>query len=378
MISLDKFLKHLMKKKRYSLVITSLRLLNLLLAGLFLLSVLAGYIPPSKFPFLSVPGLVFPLLFFANLFFVLLWIVLRKKELLISLVVLLLGFSDINRHFGFSFSGSEAKGKKIKVVSYNVQGFTHSNNLKLRNIKKQEILKFLLDRNPDIVCLQEYHSVDKKLYQPLKDDKQYLNAGTHFFQSYFGPGYKELIGMIIFSKFPSVNSGYLKFDGQRTFAIYTDLNTGEDTVRVINVHLASISLSPRDLDMISKGGIDQENELSRSKRIYYKLVKAYKLHERQMKAILKLAEETKGKVILCGDFNDTPGSFTYGLADRVFSDAFRQDGFGMSPTYAGPIPFLRIDYIMLKGNGMDVISYKRHKVRFSDHYPVSAEIEIEH
>ena len=358
------------------MVTTSLRLLNLLLAGLFILSLLAGYVAPSKFPFLSVLGLVFPLLLFANLFFLLFWIVLRKKEFLISLVVLLLGFSDVNRHFGFSFTDSEAKGKKIKVVSYNVQGFTHSNNLRLRNIKKQEILKFLLDRNPDIVCLQEYHSVDKKLYQPLKDDKQYLNAGTHYFQSYFGPGYRELIGMIIFSKFPSVNSGYLKFDGHRTFAIYTDLKTGEDTVRVINVHLASISLSPGDLDMISNGGIDQKNELSRSKRIYYKLVKTYKLHERQMKAVLKLAEEFKGKVILCGDFNDTPGSYTYSLANRVFSDAFRQNGLGMSPTYAGPIPFLRIDYIMLKGSGISAVSYKRHKVRFSDHYPVSAEIEI--
>ncbi len=365
---------HLKKKERNSPFLNLLWYLNLLLSALFMLSVAAGYIPPSKFPFLSVLGLVFPLLLFANLLFLLFWLTVRRKSVLLSLGVLLLAFPSVARHFGFSLSNTSISGKKIKIISYNVQGFSHSNDAHLKEAAKQDIFTFLVAQNPDIVCLQEYRSKDKNLYKPLKHDKQTLHSGTHFFQSYFGPGNENLTGMIIFSKFPSAGSGYLKFNGQRTFAVYTDLIVGHDTVRVINVHLASIGLSTGDLEMISTGGIDQTNEISRSKRIYYKLVKAYKLHEKQMNAVMELAAGTKGKVLLCGDFNDTPGSYVYNLISNLFSDLFLKRGAGMSPTYAGPLPFLRIDYIFFNGSGILPVSYRRFKIRFSDHYPVAAEL----
>ena len=352
-----------------------LQLLNLIIAGLFLMSLLSGIIPPTKFAFLSVLGLFYPLLFYSNLFFILFWLFFRPKRTFISLFVLLLGIHTIPNHFAFHFSRSKADPLSYKVVSYNVQGFSHSNNLQLIDVTKKDIMHFLLAQKPDIACLQEYHSKDKSLYAPLKNTGKDLNTGSYFFQSYFGPRYDELIGLVIFSKFRKINNGYLKFNKHRTFAIYCDLLIGSDTVRVINVHLASISLKPTDIDFVANPALAEKDELGRTKKIYYKLVKAYMMHEKQMKAILKLVENGPKKVLLCGDMNDTPGSYTYHLATTRLFDSFTKKGAGMSVTYAGRLPFLRIDYIMTHG-AINLINYHRIKVNYSDHYPITTRFRL--
>ncbi len=55
-------------------------------------------------------------------------------------------------------------------------------------------------------------------------------------------------------------------------------------------------------------------------------------------------------------------------------DSFVEKGNGFSVTYAGQIPFLRIDYIM-HSQHFETKAYSRIKQNYSDHYPVRAIIE---
>jgi endonuclease/exonuclease/phosphatase family metal-dependent hydrolase len=323
-------------------------------------------------PFLSVFGLFFPVVFFANLFFTLFWLFFSLKRSFISLVFILISYNIFLNHFAFNFGNKSGQKAEFTVVSYNVHGFSNSKDKIVLNGTKNDIMHFLVSQQPDIVCLQEFRSKDRILYGPLKETGKDLNAGSYYFQSYYGPKHNELTGMVIFSKFKKSNTGYLRFEGHRTFCIYSDLLINGDTVRVVNIHLASVSLNPADIDFISgDAGNGKRGKFNRIKSIYMKLVKTYSLHHKQIKAVMDLVNNFKGKVIVCGDMNDTPGSYSYNYATRFLNDAFKRKGSGMSVTYANKIPFLRIDYIMTRGK-LETVSYKRSKVHFSDHFPVSA------
>ena len=49
---------------------------------------------------------------------------------------------------------------------------------------------------------------------------------------------------------------------------------------------------------------------------------------------------------LCGDLNDTPNSYVYGILSEGLTDTFRERGLGIGTTFSGALPFLRIDYVL--------------------------------
>jgi endonuclease/exonuclease/phosphatase family metal-dependent hydrolase len=79
-------------------------------------------------------------------------------------------------------------------------------------------------------------------------------------------------------------------------------------------------------------------------------------------------------VIVCGDFNDTPISYTYSTLKENLVDAFKESGIGIGNSYVG-IPSLRIDYI-LHDKKFNSYNYKKYKFELSDHFPISCSILI--
>ena len=66
---------------------------------------------------------------------------------------------------------------------------------------------------------------------------------------------------------------------------------------------------------------------------------------KQAKDIASLVNATETPVILCGDFNDTPGTFTYETLKGNLQDGFLSAGEGYGATYRGLHNLLRIDYL---------------------------------
>ncbi len=308
-----------------------------------------------------------------NLGFILFWLFVRSWFAFLSIIVILLGISNLNDNFQIPFSGTSVKtdSNDIKVLSYNVQQFRNGFKKAQPEIETN-ILTFLVDEKADLICLQEYQSVGNKLYENIKDTRDELHSGTYYYESYYNPKYDLLSGLIIFSKYPAVNSGKLKMQGSRTFGIYTDLLINQDTVRVFNIHLASIKLEKEDLGFVAKP--DQEQLKNKSLAIYQKLTSAFFLRERQTQVLLTTLDETHYPVILCGDFNDTPSSWVYHQLQKKLNDSFVEKGSGICTTFAGPIPFLRIDYIL--HSGFDTQHFERYRIKKSDHFPVSAILKL--
>ncbi len=338
---------------------------------------LPAYIAPSLFPFLSLFGLVYPLLLFINLGFVVFWLVFRTRFALISLVIILAGFNNLINNFHFNlFKGSIHQGTTLKVLSYNVQTFGLNEGKETGESNRNNILYFLKNENPHITCLQEYRSEGKTRYEPLKNMKDTLEVGTYYYESYFSPRFNQLSGLVIFSKFSAVDKGKLKFKGSRTFGIYADLLIGKDTVRVYNIHLASIQLLPSDIDFVVGGGQEEKGAITpHVLKIYNKLTDAFLLREKQVDFLTRQLNKCHYPVILCGDFNDTPSSYVYHEVNAKLKDTFKEKGKGFSKSYAGELPFLRIDYIFIS-QSINTFRFQRYKVGFSDHFPISAMITI--
>ncbi|MBN2806343.1 MAG: endonuclease/exonuclease/phosphatase family protein, partial [Prolixibacteraceae bacterium] len=280
------------------------------------------------------------------------------------LLVLLLGW---NVHMqNFQLSGSSAEQKGIKVMSYNVLHFY--SYLEAKG-KKDEgtIIDFIAAQNANIICLQETKLQKKGDLNPLKLKALFpgINHLQLAHQSKWG-------GPVTFTSFPIVNMGELRFNDTNNMVIFTDLIIHSDTVRVYNCHLQSYGIRAEDYTIIDTLSFQQE-QFREVKQLGRKLREAYEQRSIQIKKLKNHIEVCPYPVIVCGDFNDTPVSYTYQTMRSLLNDAFIEAGRGVSNTYRGKLPPFRIDYIFYSDH-FKASQYKRPRVTYSDHYPVTVHL----
>ena len=338
--------------KKLSLLDKFIFILNCIMAFALLLSYLLPYVPPKTFPLLSVLSLGVPLLILCNFIFLLFWALRLKKQLLLSFIVLVLGFNYVLSWIQFS-SDPEIKGThSLSLMTYNVRMF---NAYKWVDDDKipEKITSFISEKDPDIVATQEhfvgvagmvktypYH------YIKLKD------GGSEF-------------GSAIFSKYPIIKSYSVDFpeDGNNN-AIFVDIVKDEDTLRVFNVHFQSLNIKPGINDLKKED----------SKKLFGRIGYGFKLQQKQAEMMMTEVEKSPYKTIIIGDFNNTAFSYIYKLVkgDR-FKDAFLEVGTGFGQTFNLSYFPLRIDFMMID-QGLNVESFDVFPIKLSDHYPIFSTI----
>ena len=161
--------------------------------------------------------------------------------MILSGLVLLLGITFINKFYKFSYKDlTKISDKDFVVMSYNVRLLNLFKWIPREDVPN-DILSFVNEKNPDILCVQEYSTsasakVDFKLYP---------------YRAIFMKGNLIKTGNAIFSKFPIVNEGEITFPKSNNTAIFADVKIGKDIVRVYNLHFESIKISP-DVNEISE------------------------------------------------------------------------------------------------------------------------------
>jgi endonuclease/exonuclease/phosphatase family metal-dependent hydrolase len=81
------------------------------------------------------------------------------------------------------------------------------------------------------------------------------------------------------------------------------------------------------------------------------------------------------EAFVCGDFNDTPMSYTYYKLSRGRDDSFRKAGEWFGATFSFFWPLLRIDYVLCPEK-FRALSHRTPHKPYSDHYPVVTEISL--
>jgi endonuclease/exonuclease/phosphatase family metal-dependent hydrolase len=107
------------------------------------------------------------------------------------------------------------------------------------------------------------------------------------------------------------------------------------------------------------------------KNLSLSLKKGFVMRAHQAEAVKAQIDQSPHPVIVAGDFNDTPVSYSYRKIRKGLNDSFVKSGYGAGFTYKGNYPANRIDYI-LYDNNVESRYFEILKVKYSDHYPVAA------
>jgi endonuclease/exonuclease/phosphatase family metal-dependent hydrolase len=181
-------------------------------------------------------------------------------------------------------------------------------------------------------------------------------------------------GQAIFSKFPIFNQGNFKIPAAGNNIIYADIKRGKDTIRVYNIHLQSIKISP-DVNDISEH-VDSINQ-NKSQQVFNRIRVAFKKQEQQAEILVKHKNSCKYPVIICGDMNNSPFSYVYRNIKSDLNDCFEEAGNGFGQTYKFKYYPARIDYIFADKK-MKVKSFQNYsQFKNSDHYPILTRLMME-
>ena len=336
------------------------RILVIVSAIALCISYLSIFIDPA---FMSVPyffGLYYIPIFFLNGILLIIGLIRMKRYLVISLVAVLptLFFADLFVKFG----GEEKSvaGDEVKVMTYNVGRFEAAAKGMNHEQALAKVCEFVAREAPDVLCLQEFFTIDTA---DVKHILKYLPYRCQYFYGSRGDFY----GNITFSRYPIVDKGAIPFKESHNLCIWSDLRINDATVRVYNCHLLSNCLSFTSIikRMAKKGQFTDE-----VKSVHERLSNSNIQRSEQVGAVHDHIKASTLPTMVCGDFNDTPMSYTYHRLAAGHKDSFADGGNGFGATYSLLWPLLRIDYILPPSN---VSCDRTHitRVPYSDHYPAS-------
>lgn len=344
-------------------------LITIALSAMLLLAYLAVYINPNTFWYFAFFGLAAPFLVIGNLVVMFLWIIRWKPWAFVPLFTLLLGAGFISPMFGLPFGknmldAETGKSGTLKLLTYNVHMFNRPGTSKST---VREILQFIREEKPDIVCFQEF-SVDSRF--PLDSITTGLESLPYYALAYNYTSKNRQMGLAVFSKFNILRSDHIFYEKSTNLSMWADLLIEEDTVRVFNNHLQTTNINAKDRALFQVENIRNNPAVEESvKFIAKKLRNNYRRRAFQADTLARIIEATQYAVLVCGDFNDTPMSYTYRRVRGGLKDGFAENGRGYAHTYRGFLNLLRIDYIFYSPR-FESVEYRSPSVPWSDHNPV--------
>lgn len=356
-------------------------LINILTGLFFLTGASVRHFNVDHYWFLSLFTFLLPYFIFLLLFFLFFWIFVRPWWSLISVLFLVLGWHAVINIIPFRLP-YEFQMKKadstIRIMSWNVEQLNIQQH-KEHPERLEQMLKLINLYDPDIACLQEVVAGENKHainYLPRIDSV--LNFSDHFFAYKLKDDFDRYhhFGTIIYSKFPIIHKQFMvnnPDDYNSTFQ-FVDVLIGTDTVRIFNVHLQSLKFSKENRGYLDSLHI-KTTASDESKSIVKKIKAGILRRAVQANFVKDEMNHTPYPVILCGDFNDVPVSYAYETIGKNMQNAFVKKGYGISNTFDGIAPTLRIDNIFADSNFV-FTQYKKITKFYSDHFPVVADLKL--
>ncbi|MFM7288035.1 MAG: endonuclease/exonuclease/phosphatase family protein [Bacteroidota bacterium] len=354
-----------------------------------------------------------------------LWIIRRNARFWISVVIIALGwkvhsvwwqlpwpsnaepFTHALVQGDFQKAPYDSK-RNWKVISYNVGTFKLQDPSSVTPISSsRDFLLNLLDAvQPDLVGLQDFVSWEPSKSDVLKSLRLHpglqrytlrgqdakrrsfrilLDASKPFHSQLYrhqGKGSDDgasierlrwVSGMVMLTRWPVLDHGYqnLGEPSHNGGMMWADMLMAKDTLRWVNLHLASNQISPPELSPVQALELKSDSSQRTIKGILRKIAYSARLRAEQSDQIRAFMDESPYPLLVTGDFNDLPFSFAVNRIQHKLKDTFEGKGQGMGNTYARGFLSFRIDHVMVDPR-FPVLSHELVRLRYSDHYPIVA------
>ena len=277
---------------------------------------------------------------------------------------------------------------EVSLLSANVRIFNVYAQLRDPDYASSKgFIRWLATSPADVLCLQEFYNEPRRSQESggIFQSKDQLGKGSGryaFVSASLTNSIGAEFGLAIFSRFPIVRRGTIFFGKlSLNHAMWADLarpagpgRARPDTIRVFNLHLQSMSMAESDIATAteSRAGLRQK-----APNLLRRFRNGAVTRGVQVDTIVARVARSPYPVLLAGDTNDLPYSYTYDqLADHL-QNAWATAGFGLGATYNGRLPGLRIDQ-QFAGPQWQVLGCKVHReIKWSDHFPVEGLYRLE-
>lgn len=330
----------------------------------------SGHAHPSDSKLMSLLGMALPVLVLINVIILLITIFKRSVWWGLPLIALLMSWNFIGSMVQPRFRQelpAEATAKQpngyLTVATYNVHGFGNE----IRGYSCRQIAQIMSSEHVDVLCFQEFR--DNKEFT-LEDIKKTLAEWPYFYM----PGKEESKGKLpiaIFSRYPIVGHQYITYPNSSNCSMVADILLGEQTIRVINNHLQTTNITQKRKKWEKELATDEtQREMEAmedaAETLHGNLVK----RAEQTDIVCQLIEQSPYPVVLGGDLNSLPSSYTYRRFSSLLKDGFKTCGNGYMYTYRNGKRMFRIDYLFHSETLEGVRYFSPDLDLCSDHNPV--------
>ncbi|MBR2352115.1 MAG: endonuclease/exonuclease/phosphatase family protein [Alistipes sp.] len=333
-------------------------LLTLLLAFATTVAIVARYVSPERMQGLSVVTLAAPIIYLLDLTVMFYWVVRRRvAPMVASFVVVAVATGYLSLYYKIDlardYESKYIERNFVRVLSYNTFGG-----------RKDGLADYILRRNADVVCLQE----------ASRDDANFKALLERYSAT---PATDLNCSSVILSRHRILRSGAID-SLPNSKSLWADVKIGNRVVRVFNLHLHSTAINPKDTEFIeSHSYISDTARSSKISSIINRLVENNCRRAVEAESVHRAIDESRTEVVVCGDFNDVPLSYTYHtiLGDEL-CDTFDAETDGYAYTFDRYFKLLRIDYV-LHSPSIETISYEvDYEASYSDHFPVFVRLKL--
>ena len=347
--------------------------LNILLALYTLLVYQLSYSVSVKHWLAGFMMLTMPFILVSNVVFVLIWALRKSYRVLLSFIILIVGFPFILRTVSWHNIDSTDTQEGLTVLSYNLMwcdAFTYVEKHDTTNAIN--LVKKVVDIDADIKCVQELFNWDD--FPQFRTIKKLRGTQKYYTYVHSTPGNDKgqgEIGLAIFSKYPIIRKQEKHWSINHNGLLSADIVVKNDTIRVINVQLRSMGVR---VQRVIEAKEDKEKAKKEAKTIYHQLKSGFEDRVIQVKELEKWIEESPYPLIVCGDFNELPYGFAYGKVRKYLKNSFEEAGRGFGFTYHRKPGFIRIDNQFFDDKSFEIKRFKTFSdTPYSDHYPIWGE-----
>ena len=302
---------------------------------LFLTTIIMPSMHPERSQELSTLGLIAPFTYAAVLLLMLYWIARWRPIMSVVMILMtIIGLFSVSSFYRIelrrSYGEPAAERGEIKIMTYNTRSFIDDNGAN----RLDSVAQIIRSINPDIVCFQEMGF--SSLADSLMREAKLLPMPHSVSRSNLSPA--------IYSRYPIIKAQ--RVDTMKNF-VWADIAVREDTIRVFNNHLHSTAIRKEDGVYLEEHQyLEDENPQQEVMSMVSRLTENNIIRAAQVDTLVEMVAASPYPAIVCGDFNDTPISYTIHKMTRDLNDVFREVGRGFSHTYRGFFDMLRIDYVM--------------------------------
>ncbi len=305
---------------------------------------ISGFGRRPRLQHLFIPfGLAAPFIIGLNLLLALFWIIRWKPIAFLPVLLLAIGYGVVSRHIQLPVLKQYEKrtSADIDVTTYNVHIFRDAD----WNGSIDSIAKYIKTTDPDILAIQEYYASSSMPADTIGT----IMGGYPYFKTFY-----------IRSE-PGSGVGY----GLAPIQPPQDLAFGRDSLREREQrrhvcrhdnrgrHRPSLQLPHADNGCQQqrhspRGGVENESQIEMKaglKRIMGKLRNNGIKRAAQADIVAGYVQSSPYPVILCGDFNDVPASYTYKKLSQGLKDGFKAAGRGYAHSFRELHSLFNVDYV---------------------------------